>query len=308
MTSKNTKVVISSFLGAALCAVAYFFWSSSTVDSAGNSGNAGKAEKARSGASSAVPRTADGVSDKARATAVASVGATSSAQITLKKVTLSRDEIEKHPKFWMFAYSEEDIGWLSRFGYPTLEEEAKLSQATNEQLSALAEAGDLNAKVHLGVRLALPALKSNDARSMMQARILIEQSLIEGGPYQAAKAADFFVNFVKNRREFGNLNEEQRAALQKELLPLYELSKGISAMYGDFAAVRAVNEYRNIGPYFGLPDSQPMQFEFAMTRLANMNKERVRRRLQPYDVVQRPSPPGPPDILSFQATNTVFVR
>jgi hypothetical protein len=226
----------------------------------------------------------------------------------LKQVTFSKSELEANPKFWMLAYSEQDIGWLTHFGYPTLEEESKLSQATTEQLTALAEAGNLNAKVHLGIRLAQPALMSNDAKSLQQAAYMIEQSLIEGGPYQAAKTAEFFVNLAKNRRSLSDLNEDQRAALREKLLPQYELAKGISAMYGDFAAVRAVNEYRDVGIMFGLPASQPMQFEFAMARLANMNKARVQRRMEPYEVIQRPSPPGPPDILSFQASNTVFVR
>jgi hypothetical protein len=143
---------------------------------------------------------------------------------------------------------------------------------------------------------------------VQQATSAIEQSLIEGGPYQAAKTAEFFVNFAKNSRALGDLNEDQRTALQSKLLPLYEMAKGISSMYGDYAAVRGFNGYLNIETRFGLPEVQPMRFEFAMARLANMNKERVRRGLQPYDVVQRPTPPGSPNILSVQATNTVFVR
>jgi hypothetical protein len=233
---------------------------------------------------------------------------TSSAQVALKRVTLSKPEMEAHPKFWMLAYSEHDIGWLAHFGYPTLEEESRLNQATIEQLSALAEAGNLNAKVHLGVRLAMPALMSNDPRPMLHATTMIQQSLIEGGPYQAAKTAEFFVNLAKNRRALGDLNDEQRTALQKELLPLYELARGLSSMYGDFAAVRNFNAYRNLDVVFGLPANPPMPFDVAMARFSNMNKARVQRGLEPYQVIPRPSPPGPPDVLSFQETNTVFVR
>jgi hypothetical protein len=225
-----------------------------------------------------------------------------------KQVTFSKSELEAHPKFWMLGYSEQDVNWLNRFGYPTLDEEATLSQASTEQLSALAKAGDLNAKIHLGVRFARHAVMSGEAHARLLATSMIEQSLIEGGPYQAAKTSDFFVNLLKNSRSLGELNENQRAILQKELLPLYELAKGISSMYGDYAAIREFNAYRNIDTRLGLPESKPMSFEFAMARLANMNKERVRRGLAPYDVVQRPTPVGSPDILSFQAANTVFVR
>lgn len=116
------------------------------------------------------------------------------------------------------------------------------------------------------------------------------------------------MNLTKNRKALGEINEEQRKMFESELLPLYKLAKGVSAMYGDFATARAVNEYRDVGIMFDLPASQPMQFEFAMAQLAYMNKDRVHRGLEPYDVVQRPTPPGRPDILSFRATNTVFVR
>lgn len=109
----------------------------------------------------------------------------------LKQVTFSKAELEANPKFWMLAYSEQDVAWLARFGYPTLEEESKLSQATIEQLSALAEAGNLNAKIHLGLRNAHLSLISGDSKSLTLAAVMVCQSLIEGGPYQAAKTADF---------------------------------------------------------------------------------------------------------------------
>ncbi len=303
MSSKNGKVIIGCFLSVTLSALVYFFWFSS---------NAGNAKIADDNAPSAAVAVSGSTSERASASASrrAPTGAptTSSAQVALKQVTFSKSELEANPKFWMLAYSEQDIGWLSRYGYPTLEEESKLDQATSEQLRAMAEAGNLNAHVHLGVRLAQSALMSNDAKSLRQAAYMIEQPLISGGPYQAAKTAEFFVNLAKNRRLLGDLSEEQRTALQNDLLPKYELAKGISAMYGDFAAVRLFNEYRDVGIRFGLPASEPIQFEFAMARLANMNEARVRRGLQPYEMIRRPTPPGQPDILSFQAANTVFVR
>lgn len=303
MSQKSSNLIISCLLGVVMSALVYFFWFSSNADNS-NTGHDSAPPLAVTGADSASERASASASRRAPTTAQI----TPSPQIALKQVTLSKSELEARPKFWMLAYSEQDIGWLARFGYPTLEEESQLSQATIEQLGALAEAGNLNAKVHLGVRLAQPALMSNDAKSLQQSASMLRQSMIEGGPYQAAKTAEFFVNFAKNRRSLGELNEDQLTALQTKLLPLYNMAKGISAMYGDFAAVRAVNEYRDVGVLFGLPESEPTQFEFAMARLANMNKARVLYGLEPYNAVQRPTPPGAPDILSFQVTNTVFVR
>jgi hypothetical protein len=304
MSPTNSKLIIGCLIGVVMSALAYFFLFNSNKDNA---------KTALDSALSAAVAGAGSVTERASASAARRTPSNtqniSSAQVALKQVTFSKSELEANPKFWMLAYSEQDIGWLTRFGYPTLEEESKLSQATTEQLNALAEAGNLNAKVHLGIRLAQPALMSNDTKSLRQAAYMIEQSLTEGGPYQAAKTAEFFVNLAKNRRSLGELSDDQRAALQNELLPLYERAKGISAMFGDFAAARAVNEYRDVGIMFGLPASQPMQFEFAMARVANLNNARARRGLAPYELITRPSPPySSSEILSFQGTNTVFVR
>jgi hypothetical protein len=305
MSSSRSKMIVGCLTVVMVSAASYFLWLKQDVSGPAAAREGGLSTGTlHAGNSSSRMGASSGSGPRAHANAHQN----SPAHVAVKQVTLSKAELETHPRYWMLGYSEQDVGWLARFDYPALEEEARLSQATDDQLFKLSEAGNLNARVHLGIRYAPRALMSNDSRAIQQARSMIEQALIEGGPYHAAKTADFFVNLATNRRDLGNLNDDQRTALQNQFLPLYEMAKGISAMYGDFATARVVNRYRDIGPMFGLPESQPMPFEFALARLANMNKERVRRQLMPYEVVQRPSPPGPTEILSIQTTNTVFVR
>jgi len=223
-------------------------------------------------------------------------------------MVLTKSELEANPKFWMLAYSEQDMAWLERFGYPTLEEEAQLEKATTESLRALADGGDLRARVHLGLRFTASAMQDGGPKAFQMARQEIGRSLVEGGPYEAAKAATFFADLAKNRGALGELGPDQRKGLQEDLLPYYEMARGLSSAYGDFAALRAFNTYRDMGPLFGLAPEPTLSFDASMNRLANINKARIQRGLASLTFEQRPSPVGPPDILQFQPSNTVYAR
>jgi len=225
-----------------------------------------------------------------------------------RQLTLTKSELESNPKFWMLAYSAQDMAWLDRFGYPTLAEEAQLEKASAEDLRAMAEAGDLRARVHLGLRFAESAMKNGDPKTFETARLEISQALITGGPYEAAKTATFFVDLANNRKLLGELGPTQLKGLQNDLLQYYEMARGLSAAYGDFAAVRAFNAQYDIGPLFGLPPEQPSSFQASMSQLANMNKARINQGLLAMSFEQRPSPTGPPGILNFQPSNTVYAR
>jgi len=225
-----------------------------------------------------------------------------------RQLTLTKSALEANPKFWMLAYSVQDMAWLDRFGYPTLAEEVQLENASSENLRVMADAGDLRARVHLGLRFAELAMKNGDPKTFETARLEISQALIEGGPYEAAKTATFFADLAKNRKLLGELGPTQLKGLQNDLLQYYEMARGLSAAYGDFAAVRAFNAQYDIGPLFGLPPEQPSSFQASMSQLANMNKARIQHGLPPMIFEQRPRPPGPPDILVFQSSNMVYAR
>ena len=226
-----------------------------------------------------------------------------------RQLTLTKAELEAHPKIWMLAYSEQDAAWLERFGYPTMDEELGFEQAPIDRLRMLADAGDQRARINLGLKLAESAMKSGDAGAFQMARLEIGRALVEGGPYQAAKTTSFFVALAKGVKQTGELDIATRQGLQNDLLPYYELARGLSSAVGDFAAIHSFNGARDIGPYFGLPSQAPVSFDVALGRLAYLNRARARSGLAPYSLELRPSPlVGPPDILSFQASNTVLVR
>ena len=225
-----------------------------------------------------------------------------------RQLTLTKAELEVHPKIWMLAYSEQDAAWLERYGYPTMDEELGYEQAPIDHLRMLAEAGDQRARINLGLKLAESAMKSRDPGAFQMASQEIGRALVEGGPYQAAKTTSFFVALAKGVKQTAELDIATRQWLQNDLLPYYEIARGLSSAYGDYAAIRSFNSDRDIGPYFGLPSQAPVSFDVALGRLAYLNRARARSGLAPYSMELRPSPLGPPDILSFQAANTVFVR
>lgn len=221
-------------------------------------------------------------------------------------MTMTKAELFAHPNYWMLAYSEADKAWLTKHGYPSLEEEAMLSGASMETLQSLVDAGNANAGVHLAARFARNALSTGDARQFFAARREFERALFEGGAYQAAKTIAFFAELANNRKAYGELDADTLKGLETHLLSSYSIARGLSAAYGDYGA-----EYLGNGPYsqdigrlFGLPPAKSdIPFEQAMQRFSNINALRVRRGLPPFDLERRP---GESSGLGFKPTYTVY--
>jgi hypothetical protein len=228
-------------------------------------------------------------------------------QSSWRELTLSKAELESHPQYWMLAYSAADKVWLERFGYPTLEEEKMLNEASLETLQKLTAAGDRNARTHLTLRKMQTALRDGDEQSRFEARGLFNTVLIEGGPYQAAKIVDFFAGLRKNPEMPRDMDEQRLSWLKNDFLQHYELANGLSNAYGDYAAARRGNGM-SLESQFRLPAREPQDFVNAMRSLGNINRIREQRGLGPYEFIQRPAPPGQPMFLDPQVSNTVHVR
>ena len=206
---------------------------------------------------------------------------------------LSRAEIKAHSRFWMLAYTEAEKTWLDQYGYPSLDQEAKLSAASLEELVTLTMSGDLNAKVHLGIRYSLIALGNGDEVAFRQGMGNLMGAIIDGGPYQAAKTMAFFAEISKNRATFGELNAAQKKGLEERLLQTYDLARGISIAHGDYAAYqlgRDVSDDPRIK--FDLPpQKKDATFESAMDTLSKLNATRNTRGLPPFSFIPRPPKP-----------------
>jgi hypothetical protein len=224
-----------------------------------------------------------------------------------RQLTVTKAELAAHPNYWMLAYSESDMAWLDRHGYPSLEEEAMLSQATIEALQARVQAGDLNAGIHLALRFAKNALTSGDPRQFVAARREFDRALIEGGPYQSAKTVAFFTELANSQSGYGALDAATLKGLENDLLTFYTMARGLSAAFGDFGAMQVGNGpfSHDVGRVFGLPPANSdISLEVAMRRFSNINTSRMRRGLPPFDLTQRPGDPG----LGLNATYTVYSR
>jgi hypothetical protein len=210
-----------------------------------------------------------------------------------REKTLTSAELKVHPRFWMLAYSEADKAWLEQYGYPTLEQEEKLSAASLQELRDLTAAGNLNARVNLGVRHAQAAMEKGDEKSFLLAMASLGGSIVEGGPYQAAKTMAFFSELSKNRASFGELDSEKLKGLQEKLLQTYDLARGISRAHGDFMAYQLGRDYNDdVRTRFNLaPIQKEYTFESAMDIMAKLNNTRQARGIPPYTFTLRPERP-----------------
>jgi hypothetical protein len=223
-----------------------------------------------------------------------------------RQITMTKAELQTSPKYWMLAYSESDMAWLDRHGYPSLEEEEKLSKTSIENLKALADSGDLNARIHLGLRHSKNAMTSGDAAEFRAARRELDRALVEGGPYQSAKTLAFFAELANDRRSYGELNATTLKEMEANLLPFHEIARGLSSLFGDTAAEFMGNGTPyNFRSVFGLPVQQPISFEMAMRMFSNINASRVQRGLPQFPLEQRPSPPSG---FQFNGINVVYSR
>jgi hypothetical protein len=223
-------------------------------------------------------------------------------------MNLTRAELNAYPNYWMLAFSESDKDWLNRHGYPSEEEEAKLSQASLENLQALAESGNLNARIHLALRHANGAIAGGDPKKFAAARRDFDQALMEGGPFQAAKTVAFFINLANNRKAYGDLDQATLNNIQTHLLPFYQTARGLSAAYGDFGAIRVANRpyEHDASRILGLPIANAdIPFDLAMRQFSNMNTSRMQRGLPAFDLERRP---GEVRGLGMNETYVVFSR
>jgi hypothetical protein len=223
-----------------------------------------------------------------------------------RQITMTKAELQAFPNYWMLAYSESDRAWLDRHGYPSLEEEEMLSKASMENLKALADSGNLNAGIHLGLRHSKNAMRSGDAAEFRAARRELDRALIEGGPYQSAKTVAFFAELANDRNSYGELSPATLKEMQTHLIPYHQIARGMVALYGDSAAERVGNGGApHLDLLFGLPAQTPILFETAMRMFSNINADRVQRGLPAFSLERRPSAPG---TFEFRETNVVYTR
>jgi hypothetical protein len=223
-----------------------------------------------------------------------------------RQITMSKEELKAFRNYWMLAYSENDMAWLDRHGYPSLEEEEKLSKASIEQLKALADSGDLNARVHLGLRHSKNAITSGDAAEFRAARRELSRALIEGGSYQSAKTVAFFEELANDRRSFGELSPATLKEIETHIIPFHQIARGMVALYGDKVAERVGNGASyDLSRAFGLPTQPLISFELAMRSFSNINASRMQQGLPQFTLEQRPSQPG---AFEFHTTNVVYSR
>lgn len=204
-------------------------------------------------------------------------------------------ETRQLSKWWLLARSPQEARWLDRYGFPTIKEEMMLSTSSNVDLEKLSKNGDLNAVVHLAVREAEQSFSAKDIKAAGTAISKMNQSLAEGGPYQAMTVLRGCGNMLV---EFMNIPQEQRTEQQRQILEqysqTYELAAAVGKTYGDstFIVERNIVPARSLQAMLGLKSAKLISAAELADLLALGSKIRLERNADPMVIVSRPLPPS----------------
>jgi hypothetical protein len=218
------------------------------------------------------------------------------------------DANDRKSNWYLYARSEQEIKWLDFYGFPTPAEHERLKRSTDDELKALVEAGDLNAKAHQAVRMAKGFFEKSDVSKAPTAQGTMGYLLMEGGPYQAITVLNAYGDMLT---EFAHLPVDQRTEQQRKILDIYAICAddafASGKLYGDFAMRATYNTIpMGIKGELGLKTDLLSAASFA-NGVATASGERIAKGLPPITIMPRPEPPGG-NILSFSGNGTVVME
>jgi hypothetical protein len=218
------------------------------------------------------------------------------------------DANDRKSNWYLYARSEQELKWLDFYGFPTPAEDARLKKSTDDELKALVEAGDLNAKAHQAARMAKAFFEKKDVYNAPTAQGAMGYLLMEGGPYQAITVLNAYGDMLT---EFAYLPADQRTEQQRKILDIYAMcaSHALASgkIYGDYAISATYNTIpMGIKGELGLSTQETSAASFA-NGVATASGERIAKGLPPITIMPRPEPPGG-NILSFSGNGTVVME
>jgi hypothetical protein len=212
-------------------------------------------------------------------------------------------DVSRTQGWWLYARSEEEAAWMDQYGFPSPAEESGLLRASDSELDALASRGDLNAKAHLGVRLAKSTFEKQDTNQASEVIETMYKTLAEGGPYQAMTILRAYGGMLA---EFMQVAPDRRTDAQRQILERYgqmnSYAAAIGELYGDYTFTPERNKaaVKGLLPLLGLKETK----EVSASNLAGMislnARLRAEKNLEPLVIVARPLPPGG-DVAKFPA-------
>lgn len=219
------------------------------------------------------------------------------------------DANDRKSNWYLYARSEQEIKWLDFYGFPTPAEDERLKKSTDDELKALVDAGDLNAKAHQATRMAKAFFEKKDVYNASTAQGAMGYLLMEGGPYQAITVLNAYGDMLT---AFAYLPVDQRTEQQRKILDIYAICAddafASGKLYGDYAIRVAFN---NISPT-GMKSELGLKLDFLSASsfangVATASGERIAKGLPPITIMPRPEPPGG-NILSFSGNGTVVME
>jgi hypothetical protein len=219
------------------------------------------------------------------------------------------DVNDRKSNWYLYARSEQEIKWLDFYGFPTPAEDAQLKKSTDDELKALVDAGDLNAKAHQAARMAKAFFEKKDVYNASTAQGAMGYLLMEGGPYQAITVLKAYGDMLT---DFAYLPADQRTEQQRKILDIYAIcaddALATGKLYGDYAIRVAFNTISPTGMRneLGLK-TDPLSASSFANGVATASGERIAKGLPPITIMPRPEPPSG-NILSFSGNGTVVME
>lgn len=209
----------------------------------------------------------------------------------LRQIPVALEIGYKNPNWWLYARTPEDAAWLDRHGYPTIGEEVRLSAATDEELKAMAQRGDMNAKVHLATRSARTEFNGSNLTKAEGASNMMALLAQEYGPYAALKTMTTFgdVKDLYSATPEASRTEFQKKAL-REYSIAYEIAYAMTQAYGEYTAEK-VRSYTAAPQSFGVVDRKDIMAAALAQTLANTSRDRIANGFPPITLDPRPFVP-----------------
>jgi hypothetical protein len=203
------------------------------------------------------------------------------------------DRQNKASAWWIHPKTDEEARWMDTYGYPTAKEEERLRSASLDELKALADAGDLNAKAHWVGRSFVSEFERGDFKIRNNFTGRVEYLLTDGGPYQATTFMQYYGELLS---AYSSLPQEQRTGKWvqnvQDLAPLFKLAEIQLKMLGDDVGLTVRGDvFAQAGGYF------QNYMQFPADGLASVLVVGATRRAEkgepPLVIVPRPKqPPG----------------
>ncbi len=210
-----------------------------------------------------------------------------------RQLSAKVDPQNKLSAWWIHPKTEDEARWMDIYGYPTAADEGQLRVASLEELKALMDSGDMNAKAHWVGKSLVSDFEKGDFKARNPFTGRLESLLDEAGPYQATTFMQYYSQLLSAYRALPESERNGRnSQYVQDLGPLFKSAEARLRMVGDDIGLTiSADVNKQAGMYF--QGSMEYSLDGLAAGLAAGAKRRAERGEPPFAISTRPKqPPG----------------